>query len=570
MGVAVGGPGFSVSWPAPRSPKGVRGCMRIGGAAVLLLLIVCSSFAALLMALNVVQPSNESPEFVARVLTAPTLSVSHPNPIYVTDGVPFDIFINVTDIDGDNLNITWEWGDGTPSETYMTEPAATTIMVMRTHTWDVPNEPGVGGYWVTQTDPLRITVEDGTGNVVTRTRTIVIVVPENYGPEVRISAPFEVDPSDDVTISANASDPEGEALTWTFVFNNSIEVYLVEVYHTPATAPGELVWVNVTHVFSTPGDYRVDVFVTDALGDNQLVPGHNMSDTAFIKSKVNVAPTFNRIEVSSPSVLVLDESVGYIEVVYKIEVFDLDGDVLNCTWNFGPGFPVAYNESAGGKVVYKFYQTINYTRAGPYNISVVTTDGRAGHEVVVYLDVLITSNNWPPSVADFRPSYSGNRSFALPNQTVNFTLSIEDKEGDPISINISFGDGTWLNLTLTEFVEGNVTITFNHSYSKTGVYLVELWYTDNEFYGLFNHSQYWNLTVRVEEERVVVVDRWSWWDYTSLALVCMIPVLIVINYLRLRKRIREIEQQGMTLDEWKLRKSLEFEEGMLEKRTGGR
>lgn len=570
MGLAVDGLDFGLSWPALRNPIRVKRKMRIGGAAVLSLLIVCSSLAAVLMALNNVQPSKESPELVARALAAPTLSVSHPNPIYVTDGVPFDVFINVTDTDGDNLNITWEWGDGTPSETYMTDPASTAIMVIRTHTWDVPNEPGVGGYWVTQTDPLRITVEDGTGNVVTRTRTIVIVVPDNYGPEVRVSAPFEVDPSDTVTISANASDPEGEALTWTFVFSNSTEVYHVEVYHTPATAPEEVVWVNVTHVFSVPGDYRVDVFVTDALGDNQLIPGHNMSDTAFITSKPNLLPVFNRIDIFSPSILVLNEAVGYIEVVYKIEVYDPDGDVLNSTWNFGPGFPLAYNESAGGRVTYAFFQTVNYTRAGPYNISVVTTDGRPGHDVMVFLDVLITSDNWPPTVSIFRPSYSGNRSFALPNQTVNFTLSIEDKEGDPISINISFGDGTWLNLTLTEFVEGNVTVFFNHSYSKVGVYLVELWYTDNEYYGLFNHSKYWNLTVRVEEERVVFVDRWSWWDYTSLALVCMIPVLIVINYLRLRKRIREIEQQGMTLDEWKLRKSIEFEESMLEKRTGGR
>jgi len=504
-------------------------------------------------------------------MTSPTLSISHPSTIYVTDGVPFDVYINVTDVDGDTVNITWEWGDGTPNDTYMTGPLSDQrTMVARTHTWDVPVEQGTGGFTVTMPSPMRITVDDGTGDpAVSQTRTIVVVVPENYGPSVDMSAPSIVDVGVSFNISANASDYEGESLTWTFVYNDSIEDFLTEVYHTNATASNELVWVNVSHVFDEVGNYSVHVYVTDALGENQQTPGHNNSASVFIRAVVNHLPFVGPIDIWSPSVRVLNESIGYLVVTYKIEVYDEDGEVVNATWSFGNGYPVAYNQSEGGKIIYMFYQSVNYTRAGVYNVSVVTTDGKSGHDQVSYLDVLITSNNLPPSIIDFRRDYS-EAGYARPNQSINFTITIQDIEGDPVDVNISFGDGTWLNLTLTDFSEGNVTVTFNHTYALKGEYLVEVWYTDYQYLGLFNHSQYVNLTTKVDIPPEVVIDRWSWWDYTSLVLFCMIPVAVVVNFLRLRKRQREIEAQGMTMEEWKLRQSIEFEESMIGKKDGGR
>lgn len=561
-------------WPegersSPESIRlaGIRTPVRRLVAAAFLVITFVSLIASLLFGSGLFSPLPEEPEHRASILTAPSLSISHPSTIYVSNGVPFDIYINVTDSDNDNINITWDWGDGTPNETYMTGPAGVRTMVVRTHTWVVPVEQGTGGYIVPQPNPMRITIDDGTGNIVSQTRTIVVTVPENIGPQPGISAPGTVDLGADVSICANATDPEGESLTWTFVFNNGTEDYLTEVYYTPQSAPNELVWVNITHAFNETGLHSVTVYITDALGDNQQAPGHNNSDTAFINVVLNKIPIVNPIAIS-PSVIVLNESIGYLVVSYKLEVMDEDGDVLNSTWDFGNGSPPAYNESAGGRITYVFTQTVNYTHTGVFNVSVVTTDGRPGHEILRYLEVAITSDNLPPSMVQFLVNYSG-ANFAAPNQSVNFTLKIQDLEGDTIDVNISFGDGTWLNMTLSEFVEGNVSVTFNHSYALVGKYVVEVWYTDYEYLGLFNHSKYYNLTVSVDVPPVIVVDRWSWWDYTSLGLFCMIPVLIAVNFIRVRRRQREIEEQGMTMDEWKLRQSIEFEETMLEKKSGG-
>ncbi len=490
----------------------------------------------------------------AEISVLPVLSISHAAFIYVSPGVPFTIYINVTDTAGDLLTITWNWGDGTANDTFQTTAVART-MVPRTHTWSPVVEPGTGGYEVTYT--MVITVDDGLGNIATGTRTIVVSIPENIGPFLYVSAPTPVDPMDNVIISAAANDTEGESLTWTFVYNNSVSDFLTYVNITPITAPGEMVYNNQSIVFGAEGNYTVTISVSDALGANQ-VGSHNNTQVLMIRAIANKIPTVTIITIE-PSVLQINETKGYLLVNYSIEAQDSDGDALNATWDFGDGSPAMYNESLPTTEVYKFVQQVNYTNAGTFNISVTVTDGRPGHALLRYSIIEISSSNLPPSIYEFLANYSG-KSAALPNQTVNFTLIITDPELNAIEVVVDFGDNSSrLYFNLTEYLNGNVTITFNHTYSLEANYTVQLWYTDNKI-GIFNHSKEYNITVVVFTPPPPIIFHYTWWDYTTMGLFAMIPVLIVIGYWRSRRTHAEIEAKGMSMDEWKLFQSVMDEE----------
>jgi hypothetical protein len=516
-------------------------------AIIVLAVLLISLLSAGLTIVTVIHDkgSQESPQ-TAEIMAVPTLSISLPSTAYVSPGVPFTVYINVTDTDGDLLTITWNWGDGTANDTYQTT-ATNRTMVPRTHTWDPYIEPGTGGFSIPYT--MTITVDDGTGNVVSGTRTIVVTVPENIGPYLYLSAPTLVDPMDNVTIVASATDNEGESLTWTFVFNDSVTDFLTIVNITPATAPNELVWNNESIVFGAPGNYTVAVSVSDALGVNQT-GAHNNTQTLMIRAVANKVPFVTSITIE-PSVLQVNDQKGYLVVNYSVEAQDPDGDPLNATWDFGDGSAPAYNESAGTTAIFEFKQQVNYTNPGTFNISVVVTDGRPGHDVLVYSMVSITSNNLPPSIVEFQANYSG-KSAAMPNQTVNFTLIITDPELNTVEVMVDFGDNsTILYFNLTDYVNGNATITFSHIYTEVGNYTVKLSYTDNKI-GIFNHSKEYNITIAVEIPYVPPKFHYSWWDYTSMFLFGMIPVAIAISYIRSRRTHREIEAKGMTVDEWKL------------------
>jgi PKD domain len=483
----------------------------------------------------------------AHVLAVPVLSISHPTlGIYPTPGVPYTVYINVTDTDGDLLTITWDWGDGTANDT-LTLTAAVRTMVPMTHTWDPYVEQGTGGFQVTYT--MTITVDDGTGNVVSGTRPVYVTIPDNIGPFLYVSAPTPVDPDDLVVISAAANDTEGDSLTWTFIFNNSVSDFLTIVNVTPTTAPDQMVWNNQTVVLGAEGTYTVSVSVSDALGINQ-VGSHNNTQNLTIVALGNDPPYAGSINID-PSVLQINDTLGYLVVRYSIEVQDSDGDPINATWDFGDGSPPAYNETAGTNIVYLLEQWVNYTNPGTFNVSIQVTDSRPDHTVTRFVIVEISSSNLPPSIWEFQANYSG-KSAALPNQTVNFTLIITDPELNPVFVIVDFGDNSsLLYLNLTEFVESNVSATFNHTYSEVGNYTVLLRYTDGKL-GIFNHSKEYNITVVVFVPPVKPVFHYTWWDYTSMGLFAMIPVLMIIGYLRSRRTHREIEAKGMTVDEWKL------------------
>jgi len=519
------------------------------------MLLVVAVFITSLMSALPFLLNGERSENAARIsasLNVPKFRGTYLEDQYPPLGEPLNITVKVYDLDNDTINVTWNWGDGTLNDVNTTAPAAAYQWVNQTHMYNPPREPGMGNYYVNYT--LNVTLDDGTGNYNWKDFIVHVYIPDNIAPAVKIIEPSgKFDPSDAVPIVANATDAEGEALTWTFVFNDTVNDFLTQVYITSTSAPGVPVWENLTHVFGVEGTYKVRVYVTDRIGVNQADPSHNITGGPItINVVMNSPPSVAaNISMSTTNPVVIDSIRGYTNVTFSITARDIDGEVLNVTWDFGDGTPELVNVSSGGIIVYDFVQWRNYTNTGQFNVTVNITDGRPGHEVVRYLLVNVTSTNLPPGTSSFMYNLSKGV-YALPNETINFTLVLSDPEMNPLEVIVDFGDNTpRLYFNLTDYVDGNVTLEFNHSYSNKGAFNLTIAYTDNRV-GLFNHSKSINVVIKIDVPRIVVRGFWSWWDYTSLGLVCMIPILIGIRMTMISRRRRQLEEEGLTLEEWKL------------------
>lgn len=402
----------------------------------------------------------------------------------------------VKDVDGDTLNLTWEWGDGTPNGTTATGPAGSNTVVTNSHYYNLTPEPGRSDYEVFFT--MNLTLDDGNGNSVTAlTQVQVIVLVTNQAPTiVNLSAPAKADPSDVVQIVAGVNDSEGEALTWTFVFNDTVSDYHTEVYHTGWAAPGEVVWNNITHVFGSSGTHYVQLNVSDALPPHQVWP-HNISDVIAVTITPNQPPMSTSV-YGDPASPVIPDGADSVDVNFTLEVFDADGDVVNATWDFGDGSSNVTNATMGGTQVYAFAQVHRFNDPGEFNVSVEITDGRLGHEVTKYLILNITSTNKPPSIIKFSYQTHGPRAFV--GEQLLFEVVLTDPELDVIELIWDFGDGSPYDYhNLTDYIDGNVTDYENHTFMVPGNYIMNLRYTDNEI-GLFNHSKEFDISI------LVVVD----------------------------------------------------------------
>ncbi|MBE0518400.1 MAG: hypothetical protein IH630_04145 [Thermoplasmata archaeon] len=485
--------------------------------------------------------------------TAPTFVDSLPTSLTLDPDEVADFDINVSDPDDDPVTVTWDFGDGVVAVDE-TGNALLGIAVSQSHAWSPDIGPGMGPVFYYS---MVVTLEDPHSNTVSATVVIGIRLPYNGLPVIYFDASSNnVDPDveDEVTFYASAKDPEGEALTWTFVVNNSVEDVDVIVSHTDVTPVNTTVWNNLTYAFgNNPGTYNVRLYVSDALIPYQIAP-HNVTKPETVTVIGNAVPSVvDQIAMSDESPTI-DTAVTFVIVTFTIQAYDGDGDVLTVAWDMDDGVPRT-NSSDGGWTTYEFNQDRLFNTTGSFNISATVTDGLEGHDVTKYRLVNVTSNNLPPVVIELNFTYETG-DFALVGESVEFTLTLSDPEMDVLEIVWDFGDNTsQVYFNLTEYVDDVVMCRVNHTFNEVGVHNLTITYTDNQI-GLLTHQKVKYAQVTVDELYIEVVDVWSWWDYTSLALLLIIPIVFILNLLRIRVNRRRFEEKGgQSWQEMKLRES---------------
>lgn len=452
--------------------------------------------------------------------------------------------VKAVDTDDDPLTVSWDFGDGAGAEN-ATGPSASGVWVNQTHTWSVEVPPGEGDFYVEYT--VTVLADDGNDHTVSCSMLINLTIPTNIGPLLFVSAPTYANPGVEMTVRANATDYEGDSLTWTFNYGDGRS----EVFNTGQTPMSAIVWMNATHVYEELGDYSIVVYVSDALIPNQ-VGWHNVSTTVSVTVRENSAPVVAPIGLST-STLVIDDETGALSLVLSVQVTDADNDALTVEWDFGDATDNVFNSTVGGVKTQTFRMAHNYTDAGLFNVTVVVSD-TSDHSVTVYRILNVTSTNRPPVFREFEFDFPLGNDATL-NESMGFILTVYDPEGDTLFVMWQFGDGSAvLYSVIVEFNSNNTAIvSVNHTYVELGTYTLTVTVTDNKT-GIGTHTIVTNRVISVIVPRESVIWIWDWWDYTSLAMFCMIPIAPILWLLYVRRKGRLLERHGLTLEEYKMRK----------------
>ncbi len=308
-----------------------------------------------------------------------------------------DVFATASD-DSSDLEVQWYWGDGSMSG-WQTGTSAS-------HTYDTD------GYYTAYVAARELDSDDGFMSWAKTT--IVVSDSSNSPPEVMSGwdpITYDIaDPTtgDEVTFTAHFTDDDdpSESLYYSWSFGDL------------GTAVGEV----VTHQFTIAGDYIVTVEVTD----NHVGPGRPAEGTAIVSVGVNSKPV---VDVPNfPNVM------WRTETEFAITAYDVDSrDDLRFTWDWGDGTERTVTDTN--------VATHEYNVKTEYTLTVYVDDmsGLSGHNVSDTGLVNVKGTNAAPSSLVFDVSTES----AFTGETILFTGSAQDADGDPLRFTFVFDDGTF-------------------------------------------------------------------------------------------------------------------------------
>ena len=296
---------------------------------------------------------------------------------------------SATDPDGDPLTYTFAWGDGGAP---------------------MQNAGGVGvhlypaGQFRAYT--VTITVTDGRGgNAQTELQVAFAAPAQNRAPTIEVAREMGRD-GFEVIVSATAIDPDGDALTYTFIWGDGA----------PQTRNGGGLAAH-TYPAGQFRAYTIDVLIDDGRGGQ---------DTATIE--INFPPPAQN---RAPAVDALAE-IGRdgFEVVLSATATDPDGDRITYTFNWGDGSPATV--SAGGLAVHEFPRN----RFERYTVTVTATDGRGGSaQRTIELNFPAPAQNRPPVIEVARV-------LGVDGFDAILTATAADEDGDTLRYTFAWGDGS--------------------------------------------------------------------------------------------------------------------------------
>jgi peptide/nickel transport system substrate-binding protein len=387
--------------------------------------------------------------------------------------VSFSVMIH--DSDGDALEVTWIFGDGSDEKvyTYDAGTTATSFEASASHTYDTLASGLV----------LTVSVTDGT-HVRNNTASVDVSTLANLVPVIGnpSCSPPEAYIGQTTTWSITASDAEETELTVTWDWDDGSFTTTTET----AGAPGESILIELTHVFDNPGDYDVTVWVNDGYDE----PGHNNSFTFA---------TYSVIANSPPYALTVADTATNVDIWTSLSATarDADPDTLRFTWEWDDGtFNVTeYDTSSNPNAVVVDDVWHMWDTPDTYSVTVWVDDltGEAGHNISSTIEVVVSlDGDLPPSsiqlIADPDPAIQG--------QPVEMVVRAADGNGDALTITVEFGDGEDYTDSTVGGTTGAQSILAVHTYVDVDTYVVTVYVND----GTFNVSKTFGLLVEEPPE----------------------------------------------------------------------
>ena len=247
----------------------------------------------------------------------------------------------------------------------------------------------------------------------------------NAGPTVQAAAdPQTGNAPLTVSFSSTGTDPEGQALTYAWDFDDG----------------GSALGQNAMHTYQQPGTYMAKVTVTDPDGS---------TGTAEVEIIVTEAP--NRPPTVRASADPLSGNTP-LDVRFSAEGTDPDGDALVYEWDFGDG-----GSAFGAQATHR------YLAAGNYEVTVTVTDPD-GATATATVQVSVSGNR-APSV-----TLTADRQSGTAPLRVTFTADGSDPDGGALRYSYNFGDGS----------PAETGRRARHTYAQPGTYTARVTVTDRQ------------------------------------------------------------------------------------------
>ncbi len=322
---------------------------------------------------------------------------------------------NSNDIEDDNLQYLWNFGDGSTSN-------------LRSPTHRYTN---TGIYTAT----LTVSDSEGASNYDTRFITVNGIIPgQNSPPIVTITSPisgFTFEINTNINFVATVTDPENDPLTYLWNFGDGSTSNLR----------------SPTHRYTNTGNYVITLRVND--GINTVV--RTVSIILINRPIINNPPI---VTITSP--ISGNEYSIILPVTFRATVTDPENDPVTYLWNFGDGSTNNLRSP-----------THRYTRIGIYNATLTVTDGFniVQNSVIINIrDIIIE----PQPNTDPIARITINTENPVTNTQIEFSGLTSTDDGNIVSYSWDFGDGT----TSTDSL-------LTHIYTTKGIYLVSLTVIDN-------------------------------------------------------------------------------------------
>ncbi|MCJ7488940.1 MAG: PKD domain-containing protein, partial [Thermoplasmata archaeon] len=357
-------------------------------------------------------------------------------------GQEVEFTATAVDADGDPLEFTIQYGDGTSMVESFDASAPNTV---REHVFT--KEYASGGSFTAY-----LYVDDGT--LTTTSDGIGMTVTANFEPDLDPLVDVYGDTGESIDFEAVATDLDGDDLTYYWEWDDG---------ETTTVLNDGL----ASHVYEDSGDYDYRVWVDDG-------KGHNVTDSATVS--VNWVPVLTPL---TP----FPTDTG-VSCTFTATATDGDDDTLTYTW----WFEESDEYVTGNDIVHSF------ATDGDWDYTVWVDDGfqlpshnvSSTSVVTVALDV---GNDapWIDPISDIE---------ATVNEEVTLVAQMGDADGDPLTISWDFGDGEWAYSS---------TKTVSHTYTVENTspgYTVVVYADDGEF----NESEDFVVVVNPDMPPTAVAD----------------------------------------------------------------
>ena len=334
----------------------------------------------------------------------------------------------------------------------------------------------------TTTDPngdnVQYTVDWGDG-----TKTVSAFVPSGFGYGAYISHSWSV--AGTYQVKAMATDTTGLTSAWSNP--RSISIVVPPKLTSITVTPGSVrLLINATHQFAAQGfDQYGNPFLTtftwSATGgtiDQSGLYTAGASVGTFTVTATSGVVTGNAsvdVIISNPPNIPSTPSgptSGFTDVSYSYSTSttDPDGDKVQYTFDWGDTTTTTTGFFVSGTTV---TTTHIWTSAGIYAVKVKATDSFGiSSSWSGALTVTIAIPNYPPTI----PLLPSGPSSGFTNTSYSYSTSSTDANGHNIQYTFDWGDGT---TTTTTFFASGVSASASHSWTNPGSYLVQVKATDS-------------------------------------------------------------------------------------------